>query len=171
MTQVPQKLISFRAYSEGKDLVGVVDVELPKIEALTDTIKGAGIAGEVDCPTLGHFASMELKLTWRTIEKPLVILSDGNRQLELRGAQQVYDPKTGKYSVLAIKLVVQGASKSTELGKLEVATTTGSVTLMELNYMKLTIANEDVLEIDKYNYIANINGVDLLADIRAALGL
>lgn len=169
---VPQKLINFRAYTRGKDLLGLVDIELPKLEAMTDSIKGAGIAGELDCPTMGHFSSMELKLTWRTIEKALAELASGSQvQLDLRGAQQVYDPKTGKYEVSPVKIVVQGYPKSTELGKFETGATTGSTSVYELNYLKLTINNEDVWEVDKYNFISKFRGMDVLSAVRDALGM
>ena len=55
VNQVPEKLINFRVYLDGNNLIGVADVELPSIEAMTETVKGAGIAGEIDSPTLGHF--------------------------------------------------------------------------------------------------------------------
>ena len=66
---VPEKLINFRVYENGNDLVGVADVELPSLETMTETVKGAGVAGEVDSPVMGHFGSMELTLNWRTLEK------------------------------------------------------------------------------------------------------
>ena len=63
------------------------------------------------------------------------------------------------------------APKKTELGKLDVGTTTGSSNTIETNYIKVIIAGETVLEVDKYNYISNIGGTDYLADVREALGL
>ncbi len=44
--KVPEKLINFRVYEDGDDLVGVADVTLPTLDAMTETVKGAGIAGE-----------------------------------------------------------------------------------------------------------------------------
>ena len=51
---VPEKLINFRVYQDGADLLGVADVSLPSLEAMTETVKGAGVAGEVDSPVLGQ---------------------------------------------------------------------------------------------------------------------
>ena len=64
---VPEKLINYKVYLDRSDMVGLADVELPNFEAMTETIKGAGIAGEIDSPTLGHYGSMTLTLNWRTI--------------------------------------------------------------------------------------------------------
>lgn len=170
--KVPEKLVNFRVYLDGTDLVGIADVTLPTLEAMTETVKGAGIAGEIDSPTVGHYGSMELTLNWRTLEKSNVVLaSPKGVHLDLRGAQQVYDSAEGKYVTRAAKCVVRGIPKSTELGKFEVGATTDTSNTIEVNYIKVTVAGEDLLEIDKYNFICSISGVDYMADIREALGL
>ena len=48
--KVPERLVNFRVYNEGNDLLGVATVDLPSIEAMSDTVSGAGIAGEVESP-------------------------------------------------------------------------------------------------------------------------
>ena len=169
---VPEKLINFRVYQNGSDLIGIADVTLPNLEAMTETVKGAGIAGEIDSPVLDHYSSMELELNWRTLEKPNVLLaSPKGVQLDLRGAQQVYDSSAAAYVVRPVKVVVSGVPKTTELGKLDVGTTSDTKNTIEVNYIKITIDGEDVLELDKFNYICSIGGTDYLADVREALGL
>ncbi len=64
MPEIPEKLNDFRVYLDGTDLIGVAEVELPAMEAITETIKGAGVAGNYESPTLGHTDSMTLSLTW-----------------------------------------------------------------------------------------------------------
>ena len=71
----------------------------------------------------------------------------------------------------SVKVVVRGVPKSTELGKLEVGATTDTKNTIEVNYIKITVDQDTILEIDKYNYICNINGTDYLAAVREALGL
>lgn len=169
---VPEKLINFRVYQGGDDLVGIADVTLPNLETMTETVKGAGIAGEIDSPVLGHYSSMELELNWRTLEKSNVLLaSPRGVQLDLRGATQVYDSSAAAYVVRPVKVVVSGVPKTTEPGKLDVGTTSDTKNTIEVNYMKITIDGEDVLELDKYNYICRVGGKDYLAEVRDALGL
>ena len=44
--QIPERLINFNIYKDGiRGVLGVADVELPSLEAMTDTLTGAGIAG------------------------------------------------------------------------------------------------------------------------------
>ena len=75
VNRIAEKLTNFTAYLEGTEWLGLVDVELPAIESLSETIKGAGIAGEVDSPVVGHFGAMPLKVNWRTLGEQAVRLS------------------------------------------------------------------------------------------------
>lgn len=173
MPELPSLLINFRTYDgDSNDMIGVADVELPKLDAMTETMKGAGVAGEMDMPVLGHYSSMETKFNFRTVDKDAINVSATKSQkFEVRGAQEVFNKATGEVEVVPVKLVVKGIPKSTELGKLEMATTTDSSLTLETSYLKLTINGVDKIEIDKLNYIANINGTDYLSDVRDALGL
>jgi phage tail tube protein FII len=91
--QVPEKLINFRVYLEGENLVGVADVELPKLESMKETVSGAGIAGEVDSPVLGHYAAMSTTIKFRTItaEAAGSLAAPGAHLVDFRGSQQVQD--------------------------------------------------------------------------------
>ena len=101
MTELPSLLVNFRVYDgDSNDMIGVADVELPKLEAMTETLKGAGVSGEIDMPVLGHYASMETKLNFRTVDKnSLKISATKSQKLEIRGAQEVYNKaKIGRAS-------------------------------------------------------------------------
>lgn len=170
---VPEVLRNFRVYEDGvDDMIGLSDVELPTFEAPTEDIKGPGIAGTIAAPVLGHFNSMETKFNWRTILNKNVSLAEPKaHHLDIRGDQQVYDPKTGEYKTSAIKVLVVGTPKNTELGKLDMGTKTDTSNTLEISYIKVTIDGKTMAEIDKYNYVCVINGVDYLKGSREALGL
>ena len=56
INQVPEVLNDFRVYEEGSDnCLGVAKVELPSESVMTQTVKGVGIAGEVEAPAIGHY--------------------------------------------------------------------------------------------------------------------
>ena len=169
---VPERLINFRVWNENNDLLGIATVELPSIEAMTDTVSGAGIAGEVDSPVMGHFAAMETTFTWRTIEKSALVLAKQQaHQIEVRGSQQVHNATAGKYENKGIRAVMRVVPKNISLGSFEPAATTDTETTFEVLYLKLFVGNEEVVEIDKYNYKAVFGGDDALAGVRADLGL
>jgi len=169
---VPEMLRNYRVYEDGYDFIGTSDVELPTLEALTETIKGAGIAGEIAAPVIGHLGSAETKLNWRTVtNRNISLAAPKAHTLDIRGDEQVYDSTAGEFKTCAVKLLVVGIPKNTGLGKLEPATTTGTSNTLETSYMKLTIDGKDKLEFDKYNYIFKVDGKDYLSESREALGL
>lgn len=172
MNQVPEILNSYRVYRDGAELVGTADVELPDLDAMTEKIKGAGIAGEVDSPVVGHYGSMSVKLNWRTLVKPVAFLSQQKTHaLDIRGAVQVMDAASGEYKMIPVKVTIRGVPKKTGLGKFNVGSQTDSSNELEVSYLKVTIDGSDVIEIDKYNYVCKIDGFDALEAVREALGL
>lgn len=173
MPELPSLLVNFRVYDmDSNDLLGVGDVELPKLDAMTETLKGAGVAGEIDMPVIGHYSAMETKLNFRTVDKhALAISATKGQKLDIRGAQEVFDKAANEVKIVPVKLIVKGLPKSTELGKFEMGAGTDSSLTIETMYLKLMIGGETKAEIDKLSYIANINGTDYLADVREALGL
>lgn len=169
---VPEKLINYRVYQDGQDLLGMADITLPSFSAMTETIKGAGLAGEVDSPVLGHYGSMELQINWRTIIKSnLNLAAPKGIHLDLRGAQQHWDSTSGNYVIVPVKVVVHCVPKTTELGKFDAGTTTDTSNTFEVYYIKVTVNNKELIELDKYNYICKVGGVDVLGEVRDALGL
>lgn len=172
MNKIGEKLINFSAYLDGTDYLGVVDVELPNLEALTETIRGAGIAGEVDSPVLGHYGSMTVSLNWRTITNPQFKLAkQKSHALDFRGAQQVYDAATGTYESQGVRVSVRGTPKNTNVGTFAVGSPTEGANELEISYIKIEIGGERVLEIDKFNFIAFVDGEDVLESVRQQLGM
>lgn len=172
MNIIPEKLINFRVYEDGKDLLGIADVELPSIDAKTDVVKGAGIAGEVDSPVMGHFGSMNLKLNWRTLTKSTVrLIQQKAHHLDIRGAIQTFDTTSGEYVVSPVKVVVRCRPKKTGLGKLDSSAVMGASNEFEVIYINISLNGKSQVEIDKYNYVCKIDGEDYLAPVRVALGL
>jgi len=173
MNVVPERLTAFRVYMDGSaDLHGVADIQLPSIENMSDTVKGAGIAGEYESPTIGHFGSMQLTLNWRTLSKNLLkTLRQKAMRFDCRGAFQEYDAGAGEYKIRKTRVVVQGTPKKVDPGKHETGATSDASTEVEVLYLKIEVNGETLVEIDKLNYICVIDGVDYLAEVRSALGL
>ena len=79
------KMTTFSVFDTGEVEVGMADVELPDLEFMQEKISGAGIAGEVELPTLGHLLSMTTKIKWRTVTKESVVLvAPTTHDLEMR---------------------------------------------------------------------------------------
>lgn len=169
--QVPEKLINFRVYSEGLNMIGVADAEMPSLEAMTETVSGAGIAGEVDSPTLGHYGSMTARINFRTVTlDALELAAQRAHHLEFRGSQQVYDAGNGTYRTASIRVVMKAVPKNVELGNLTTGAPTETGNEFEVNYLKVVVEGIEMVEIDKFNFVARIAGTDYLASVRDDLG-
>lgn len=172
MVGIPEKLINFRAYDGADMFLGVANAELPQIQAMTASIKGSGIAGEIESVVTGHFQSMSLKMTLRAPTKAaLDLMTPQPHEVTLRGSIDVTEPATGQRSVSSCKTWVKGTPKSSSLGKLEPGSTMDSEIELEVTAIGVWIDGEERIYIDKLNYICRIGGVDYLSDARAAEGV
>lgn len=170
--KIPEKIINFTCYVNGSnELAGMVDLTLPKIEHMTETISGAGIAGEIESITPGHTSAMTFSVNFRSlVDKNLSLIKPESYAFEVKGALQETDPKTQKIEVKKLTIAVRGFPKSAELGKLAVSKPTDTTGEFTCEYLKVDINGKTSVDIDKYNMVFMVDGKDYLAEVRAALG-
>ena len=112
-----QSIINFKVYEDSVEYVGMAQATLPDLTALTQSISGAGIAGNVESVILGHFDAMTLGLNFRTVTDQSVKLSEPRRHtIDLRVAQQDEDVVAGKVVVRAVKHILVVIPKSDKGG-------------------------------------------------------
>ena len=170
--QISAILNDFNAYLNGTDFLGVADIDLPDLESMTETISGAGIAGEIDSPILGHFSSMTVTINWRVLENASFKLARQEvHHIDFRGSIQRINKKTGTYDQVPVKVTVRGLPKNTPLGSLAKGSTMDNSNELEVVYLKVMYDGKTVVEIDKFNYVCMIDGVDYLAKVRSNLGM
>lgn len=171
--KMPEVLNDFRAYDENQtNMLGIASVEYPSISNITQTVKGTGVGGEVDATVLGQFESMETKINWNTPTKYNLRFMGGKPvALEFRGAVQNWDSGENRYVWDNIRVIIRGRAKNGEPGKWEPANTTDATNTIETTYFKYEVNNETMIEIDKYACKCVIDGVDLTAELREALGI
>lgn len=166
--KIPEKINLFNAYVQGSKLIGVSDeVTLPNFEAMTETISGAGIIGEIDSPAVGHFGSMELQVPFRTVWMPMFELMKAltTSELTLRGGIQCLTDD-GSSDFVQVRVVVKGRAKNTELGKMKQTEGMESSVTLELVYIMVELDGEVAVELDKLNAIFKLNGEDVMAKVR-----
>jgi len=170
--KIPIKLTGMKVYQEGSNNdFATGDITLPSLTSMTDSLTGAGILGTADIPADGHFESMELGITWRTINRDVFNLMGSSAGLEIRGAFSGWDNAKTAMEYTPIKIVVRGMSKGVDLGTLSQNAATDTTSTIEVIYIKIFIDGQAVLEFDRFNYLYRINGQDALLDVRKALGL
>ena len=67
---------------------------------------------------------------------------------------------------MPVRVSLRATPKSVSLGSFEVGSTTDSETEFEVIYMKVLVNGKELIEIDKYNFIAKFDGEDKLASVQ-----
>ena len=169
---VPEKLTKFNVYTDGNRQLGVAEVTLPPLEFMTTEIKGAGIAGTMDSPGGGQFASLVLTLNWRLTTPDVFILAEPRgHELDLYAEQLLWDAGSGEYESHRFHIYTRALTKKLDLGKFGVMETQDSTSEHEIYMLKIDIDGIDQVEIDKMNSVYRVHGYDWLANQRRALGM
>lgn len=171
MPRVDELVVNFAIYEDAIEYLGMADVELPEISALTEEITGAGIAGNVEAIAIGHLEAMTLTLNFRTVTDATMRLNEPRiHMIDLRSAQQSEDTGTKKINIDDMKYILRVRPKKLAPGKVGVATTADASGEYAVTYYAIYKNGVKKLEIDQLNYIYYVDGVDYLADVRRALG-
>lgn len=169
---VPEKMTKFKVYSDDGDLLGIADGNFPSLEFITTEIKGAGIAGTIDSPGGGMFSSIVVTLNWRTTSRDVFTLAAPvGHTIDMYAEQLSWDAGRGVYKSSRFHVYMKALTKKFDIGKLADMESQEGSTEHEVYYMKIDIDGVEQLEIDKFNYIYKVQGVDYLADTRRALGM
>lgn len=168
------KTIQYSIYdrTEGKAefIADTTSLKRPSIEMLTDTIKGAGIMGEIDYPALAQLAAMEYEISFKTTNKKAIALfGQKTHHLETRWVTDVLDSATGNVGIRANKDIIKGVPKKIDLGSVEGNSNNEATLPLEVLYFKHIQDGETLIEIDKLNNVFIINGVDYAKELREAL--
>lgn len=165
---IPEKVINYNVYDDTDKLKGVAaEVTLPNFEAMTETISGAGIAGEYESATPGHFSSMEITIPFRTLlDTSFSLMKNKGRSIVLRAAQQSFDVSAGETKTRGLKITLRGKPKGLELGTMAVGQPTSTQNTIEVLYIKIEENGRTVLELDKLNFIFIVDGDDMLKEVR-----
>jgi P2 family phage contractile tail tube protein len=170
--QHPEAIQTYEVFLEGGRALGTSEVTLPVLEHMTQDVTGAGINGTVNSPIKGHFASTNMTLTFRTVtDKTAKFLPQQAQHIELWASLQQYNRAAGMYEDIQHKIVTKSVLKNYTLGTLAVASLQGVALLFEILAMRSIINGVEEFEIDKYNGIYVVNGVNMMESIWRNVGL
>ena len=172
--KIGNKVIEYSVYAKLNGVLSHIgetsSLQLPSFENMTDTIKGAGIMGEIDFPTTGQVGAMAFVANFRNTTKELVQLyAPKAQEIEVRWLIDKLDKGSNVITKEAHKVFMTGMPKKFDPGKLEKNNAQESSYEMEVMYYNYTIDGMSILEIDKLNNVFVINGVDYMKDVRDAL--
>lgn len=164
MPKYANKTVNYNIYGKitGKmKLIGeTTNCQLPSLDYQTDSLKGAGIMGEIDMPSPSP-GSMAFSAGIRVSTADSASLGAPTvQELEVRWVTDQLDSSKMKIGTDAHKAVVKGIPKKFDPGKVEAGAAQDGSIEIEVLYYKETINGKTVIEVDKLNGKLIINGTD-----------
>ncbi len=169
--KIDESIIAYAVYEDSVEYAGTAQVTLPDITYLTQSFTGAGVAGNMNAVIAGHIDAMTLTLNFRTMNENSIALSEPRRHtINLRASVQVEDTTSGTIKYQEHKHVLVVIPTQYTGGSLAPASMGNPTVVYAVRYWAFYIDGARMREIDPFNYIHFVNGVDYLADVRRALG-
>lgn len=165
----PKKLKDIRLYNEANSYQGVIaEMTIPKIVALTEDWRGGGMIGSI--PIFHGIETPEFEWTLGgrddLVVTQLGLMRHDGSLLRAIGAFQ--DESDG--SVTTVEAVMRGRHSEIDFGTWKPGEDTEEKVKTVCSYYKLLSNGTEMFEIDMFNGIYRVGGVDRWAEIRAALG-
>ena len=167
---MPRKLKGFNLFQNGENFVGqVVEVTLPKLTRKMEDYQGGGMSG----PIKVDFGQEGIQLEWtcggfmRSVLGQYAITKHDGVLLRFAGGYQSEDST----NVDAIEIVIRGRHSEIDPGTAKSKEDTAFKVTTVASYYKLSVNGQDVIEIDFINMVEKVNGNDLFAALRNAIGL
>ena len=168
---MPRKLKNLNLFNDGNSYLGLVkSLTLPSLGRKMEAYRGGGMNGPVKAD-LG-MSDDGVQFEWKTGGLDLISL----RQFGAVNASSVALRFSGPYQqddtneVSNVEVVVRGRHETIEMGDATPGEDTEHSITTTCSYYKLTVDNEDIIEIDLLNFIEKVGGVDMLEKQRNALG-
>ena len=167
---MPRTLKDMMMFNEGEAYQGdAKTVTLPTLTRKMEGYRGAGMSGELQMD-MGHEA-MEASFVCGGPMRQIL------RQWGTPTVDGVYIRFAGNYQaddtadVDHIEVIMRGRFSEIEMGDQEVGEPSEFTTTMAVAYLKIVWNGRTEIEIDPLNMIEVVDGVDLLAERRALMGL
>ena len=147
----PEIINNFHLYegteNGGDMMLGISgQVELPGLEAITETLSGSGILGEIEVTNPGHFSALDVTIPYVAVCEGMFSMNPNKRtMLTLRACEQSTVKATGDIQHDQMKIVFGGKVKGYKLGKLENGKQMESSVSLSCSYIKITVGDTTVL--------------------------
>lgn len=164
--------INYAVYENGSEYYGTASLTDADRKSKSFTLNGAGIAGDVTIPVIGHRDGMTMKINFRTATEDACHLAEMRRHiLDCRAAPEEYDPTSGQMRVHSHKVIVEVIPLSLSGGDIAPASpqaVSGEYSVISRKYY---IDDKLMEDYQPLNFVdIDASGKDNLAEVRAALG-
>lgn len=167
---LPRKLKNQNLFHDGNNFIGLVpEVTLPKLARKMEEYRAGGMDGPVDADVGGEKLTIDWTAGGMIVEALRTFAATSATAVALRfaGAYQRDDDGT----VDAVEVIARGRYSELDFGSAKPGETTAHKYTMTCAYYRLDINGRTEVEIDQLNMIYMVNGVDILAGQRRAIGI
>ncbi|MCP1116936.1 phage major tail tube protein [Robbsia andropogonis] len=145
------------------------EITLPKLSRKMEEYQGGGMSGPIQI----DYGQEAIQLEWtcagfvRDVIAQYGITKHDGVLLRFAGGYQAED--TDAFD--SVEIVVKGRHKEIDLGSAKAREQSDFKVTTVASYYKLSVNGEELLEFDFVNMVERINGNDVLAGLRKAIGL
>lgn len=169
---MPRILKNWNIFNDAQSYLGVAkEATIPKLVRKMEGYRGGGMNGSVKADMGMGDDGMVFEYTLGGLDlvsiKQFAATSAGAIQLRFAGAYQQDD--TGQVS--AGEIVVRGRYEEIDFGNAKPGDLGEQKIKMPCSYYKLIVDGAEIIEIDILNFIERVDGKDMLAAQRKAIGL
>ena len=168
----PNGHIDYLMYKNGGALIGVGKISMPPIKYKNVTATGAGLMGDVTIPVAGMIEAMQVSINFTSVTDAVVELGSNEwHDVSIYVAEQYFDSVTRREEKEQTRFEM--SIRPIEVNHGTIATASAADASGTYSVCKYTVykAGKKVVDIDQFNQIHEVNGVDCAADVRKALGL
>ncbi len=167
----PSVVKNFNVYpgrSGGGRAIGLADIVLPKLVCESDTVKGAGLAGSLKLGVIGNLQPMETTLSFHANTVQSLEMFIGQTQdVRCLSSVQMFDTNSGQFDEYPEEIDMRLLGASYDPGRRD-ASTKGQITMVfDCLILTLIFGGKKYWELDPFNDVCVINGVDLNQGTRA----
>ena len=167
---LPRKLKNMNLFDEGESFHGQVDeVTLPKLSRKMEEYRAGGMNAPVEIDHGQELMTAEVVCggIMESILKQWGSMKADGIGLRFAGSYQRED--TGLEE--QVEVVMRGRWKEVDMAGAKVGDDTKHKHMATLAYYRLSIAGQEIIEIDVLGMVERVNGVDLMAERRKNIGL
>jgi P2 family phage contractile tail tube protein len=171
MPVYPNTVKNFKVLGVGGTAeVGLATITLPKLTFEKSEYRGAGVSMSANLPVTGNVTDMTTTLDFHTTTADSLSIFNGeSAQIRCVSSLWAWDTGKGKSVETPEEVMMTIISAMYDLGKREYASKGGVIVEATVLYLALYYNSKKLWEVDPFNNICIINGVDLNAQTRINL--
>lgn len=166
------KVFDANVYVNGASTHGTAsEVTPPEVSAQMTDYNSLGMVGTAQF--FNGFEAMEASIKWNFPSNDVMrACADPQQAVDLmvRSSKAEYD-SAGVSTEAPIVIFMRGFPKKTAVGGFKKGEDTSPETTFGINYYKLEVDGEEIVELDVLNNIYKVDGIDVLSARRANLGI